>query len=80
MCILPLPFDVSCSIYKKVSKVSCQKQIALGLAFGSIIGGRKLECGFLHAVSSSGSECDAIRGSSTVLGGIILFTLNKESI
>ena len=72
------------SIYKR-SKLGfhVKKQIALGLAFGSIIGGKIGDVIFLHAVESWGSQ--AVSATQSVilfllLGGIILFTLNKERI
>ena len=72
------------SIYKRSKQgFHVQKQIALGLALGSIIGGKIGDVIFLHAVESWGSQ--AVSATQSVilfllLGGIILFTLNKESI
>ena len=73
------------SIYKKkVSKDFMSKnKIALGLAFGSIIGGKIGDVIFLQAVDSWGSQ--AVSATQSVIlflliGGIILFTINKERI
>lgn len=72
------------SIYKRSKQgFHVKKQIALGLALGSIVGGKIGDVIFLHAVDNWGSQ--AVSATQSVilfllLGGIILFTLNKESI
>ena len=72
------------SIYKRSTQgFHVQKQIALGLAFGSIIGGKIGDVIFLQAVDSWGSQ--AVSATQSVIlflliGGIILFTINKERI
>ena len=72
------------SIYKRSKQgFHVQKQIALGLAFGSIIGGKIGDVIFLQAVDSWGSQ--AVSATQSVIlflliGGIILFTINKERI
>ena len=72
------------SIYKRRKQgFHVQKQIALGLAFGSIIGGKIGDVIFLQAVDSWGSQ--AVSATQSVIlflliGGIILFTINKERI
>ena len=72
------------SIYKRSKQgFHVHKQIALGLAFGSIIGGKIGDEIFLQAVDSWGSQ--AVSATQSVIlflliGGIILFTINKERI
>lgn len=72
------------SIYKRSKQgFYVQKQIALGLAFGSIIGGKIGDVIFLQAVNSWGSQ--AVSATQSVIlflliGGIILYTINKERI
>ena len=72
------------SIYKRSKQgFHVQKQIALGLVFGSIIGGKIGDVIFLQAVDSWGSQ--AVSATQSVIlflliGGIILFTINKERI
>ena len=72
------------SIYKRSKQgFHVHKQIALGLAFGSIIGGKIGDVIFLQAVDSWGSQ--AVSATQSVIlflliGGIILFTINKERI
>ena len=72
------------SIYKRSKQgFHVQKQIALGPAFGSIIGGKIGDVIFLQAVDSWGSQ--AVSATQSVIlflliGGIILFTINKERI
>ena len=72
------------SIYKRSKQgFHVQKQIALGLEFGSIIGGKIGDVIFLQAVDSWGSQ--AVSATQSVIlflliGGIILFTINKERI
>ena len=70
------------SIYKR-SKLGFQvdKHIVFGLAFGSIIGGKIGDIVFLQAVEMMGNQFVSITQSIILfglLGGIILFTLNKE--
>ncbi len=72
------------SIYKR-SKLGFQvdKHIVFGLAFGSIIGGKIGDIVFLQAVEMMGNQFVSITQSIilfVLLGGIILFTLNKEKI
>lgn len=72
------------SIYKR-SKLGFQvdKHIVFGLAFGSIIGGKIGDIVFLQAVEMMGNQFVSITQSTilfVLLGGIILFTLNKEKI
>ena len=72
------------SIYKRSKQgFHVKKQISLGRALGSIVGGKIGYVILLHAVESWGSQ--AVSATQSVilfllLGGIILFTLNKESI
>ena len=71
------------SIYKRSAGFSFQNKSALGLAFRSIIGGKIGDEIFLQAVDSwgsPGSQCDTIRYFISLIGGIILFTINKERI
>ena len=68
------------SIYKR-SKLGFH--IVFGLAFGSIIGGKIGDIVFLQAVEMMGNQFVSITQSIilfVLLGGIILFTLNKEKI
>ena len=72
------------SIYKRSKQgFHVKKQIALGLALGSIVGGKIGDVIFLHAVDNWGSQ--AVSATQSVIlflliGGIILFTINKERI
>ena len=72
------------SIYKRSKQgFHVKKKIALGLAFGSVIGGKIGDVIFLQAVESLGSQVVSATQSVILfllLGGIILFTLNKERI
>lgn len=72
------------SIYKRSKQgFHVRKQIALGLAIGSIIGGKIGDVIFLQAVERLGSQVVSATQSVILfllLGGIILFTLNKERI
>ena len=72
------------SIYKR-SRLGfhVHKNIALGLAFGSIVGGKIGDAVFLWAVEKVDSSL--VNASQSIilfllLGGIILFTLNKGKI
>lgn len=72
------------SIYKR-SRLGfhVQKNIALGLAFGSIVGGKIGDAVFLWAVEKVDSSLVSASQSIILfllLGGIILFTLNKGKI
>lgn len=72
------------SIYKR-SRLGfhVHKNIALGLAFGSIVGGKIGDAVFLWAVEKVDSSLVSASQSIILfllLGGIILFTLNKGKI
>lgn len=72
------------SIYKR-SRLGfhVHKNIALGLAFGSIVGGKIGDAVFLWAVEKVDSSLVSVSQSIILfllLGGIILFTLNKGKI
>lgn len=72
------------SIYKR-SRLGfhIHKNIALGLAFGSIVGGKIGDAVFLWAVEKVDSSLVSASQSIILfllLGGIILFTLNKGKI